>query len=437
MASVTFILKEPQLNIKPKDQAETLVYMVFRYNNKRLKLSTHEKILPKYWDKVNQCALNNPYFSKDDFNQRLLNKKGLILDINRKLLNDNEIPTNEILLKKFNERDGDRISKSDNVTRSSDLNGFIEEFIKDLERGKRLTPDKKEKYKPLTIKNYRGFQVQFNLYQEYKKKKLSFDHITIDFYDDFVNFLNRKNYSPNTIGRHIKNLKTIMRIARDEGLHNNSEIERKKFKVLKVETDQIYLNQQELDKLYNLDLSNKPTLEIARDIFLIGCYTAQRFSDYNRITEKNIKTLANETKIIELIQAKTGERVNIPIHWQLEAILKKYDNNPPRIYEQKLNERIKKVGEQAEINEIITIESIKGGLKITQEYPKYALIKTHTARRSGATNMYLAGIPTLDIMKITGHKTEREFLKYIRISKEETAEMLSTHPFFMQKLNVV
>ena len=40
---------------------------------------------------------------------------------------------------------------------------------------------------------------------------------------------------------------------------------------------------------------------------------------------------------------------------------------------------------------------------------KCDLIKTHTARRSGCTNMYLAKIQPIDIMKISGHKTERNF----------------------------
>ena len=39
--------------------------------------------------------------------------------------------------------------------------------------------------------------------------------------------------------------------------------------------------------------------------------------------------------------------------------------------------------------------------------------------------MYLAGIPSIDIMKITGHKTEVDFLKYIKVFKEETAMSLA------------
>jgi hypothetical protein len=51
--------------------------------------------------------------------------------------------------------------------------------------------------------------------------------------------------------------------------------------------------------------------------------------------------------------------------------------------------------------------------------------------------MYLDGVPNLSIMKITGHKTEREFLKYIRVSKEETAEMLANHEYFRNKVKAV
>ena len=76
-------------------------------------------------------------------------------------------------------------------------------------------------------------------------------------------------------------------------------------------------------------------------------------------------------------------------------------------------------------------------MKVKKVIPKHDLIKTHTARRSGATNMYLAGIPSIDIMKITGHKTEREFLKYIRVTKEETAEMLSNHSYFKPEMKEI
>jgi hypothetical protein len=310
------------------------------------------------------------------------------------------------------------------VDPSETLNSYIERFIKEMETGMLLT-DKGQKYQLGTIKNYKGFQTQFNAYQDSRRKKLDFDDINIDFYDDFHQFFNDKSYKPNTIGRHVKNLKTIIRASREEGLHNNNETERKKFKVLRVDTDQIYLNEEELTKLYELNLTDNPQLELARDVFLIGCFTALRFSDYSRIRKDNLGVTAHGHKVLNIITQKTGEKVTIPIwHWMLEEMLEKYNYNIPKIYEQKINRRIKDVGKLAEIIEPVDTEDVRGGMKVKTRVSKYKLIMTHTARRSGATNMYKKGIPSIDIMKITGHKTENSFLKYIRISKEETAERI-------------
>jgi len=45
-------------------------------------------------------------------------------------------------------------------------------------------------------------------------------------------------------------------------------------------------------------------------------------------------------------------------------------------------------------------------------YPKYELIGSHVCRRSFATNFY-GKIPTPILINITGHGTEKMFLKYI------------------------
>ena len=84
----------------------------------------------------------------------------------------------------------------------------------------------------------------------------------------------------------------------------------------------------------------------------------------------------------------------------------------------------------AGIDELTVVEEIKGGVKKRRTVPKYELIQSHTARRTGITNMYLANIPSIDIMKISGHKKESNFLKYVRLSKDETANKLAAHPYF-------
>ena len=78
----------------------------------------------------------------------------------------------------------------------------------------------------------------------------------------------------------------------------------------------------------------------------------------------------------------------------------------------------------------ISTSRTEGNRLIERVAPKWQLVTNHTARRSGATNMYIAGIPSISIMKLTGHTTERSFLKYIKISQEENANLLASHAFF-------
>lgn len=142
----------------------------------------------------------------------------------------------------------------------------------------------------------------------------------------------------------------------------------------------------------------------------------------------------NDLKVIDLIQQKTGERVIIPIKPELDDILKKYGYQIPKAFEQKINEKIKDIGEMVGITEPVIIEENKGGFKVKKDVKKNELIKTYTARRTGCTLMYLAGVSSIDIMKISGHKSERKFLNYIKVGKEETAQNLSKHPYFMSSV---
>ena len=181
--------------------------------------------------------------------------------------------------------------------------------------------------------------------------------------------------------------------------------------------------------MYNLDLFDNHVLSVARDVFLAGCYTGQRYSDYSRIRKEQI-TEENGRKYIRFKQQKTGEVCVIPVKPELDAILKKYGYTLPKTWEQKINDNIKKVAAKAGILDPVTIKKSKGGMTVESVMRKCDLVKTHTARRSACTNMFLAGIPSISIMKISGHVTETEFLKYIKVSKEETARNLADHDYF-------
>ncbi|MBK9737445.1 MAG: hypothetical protein IPO92_21805 [Saprospiraceae bacterium] len=99
-----------------------------------------------------------------------------------------------------------------------------------------------------------------------------------------------------------------------------------------------------------------------------------------------------------------------------------------------INADIKEIGKIAGIDEIVEIKELRGAKTIINKLPKYKKITTHTGRRTGATLLYMAGASPLDIMKITGHTTEKSLLTYIKISEEETASRLIDNPFFSGSL---
>ena len=157
---------------------------------------------------------------------------------------------------------------------------------------------------------------------------------------------------------------------------------------------------------------------------MIGCYTGLRFSDYSILKPQNIND-----GFIKIKQVKTGSPIVIPVHSVVKKILEKHNGKLPKsISNEKTNEYLK---------EIVSKEITKGGSQITQMREKWKLVQSHTARRSFATNEYNAGTPPLVIMAITGHKTEKSFLKYIRVTPDEHAIKLKSLWHRRSKLKAV
>ena len=190
------------------------------------------------------------------------------------------------------------------------------------------------------------------------------------------------------------------------------------------------MNESELKRIYQLDLSNQKKYENVRDVFIIGCYTGLRFSDLKQLQKEHFNF---ENNIIKIESKKTGKTVVIPLHSTVKEIFNKYGYNLPRVISnQKMNDYLKHISKHAQINDIVEHSRTQGGLKRKVNLYKYELVTVHTARRSFATNSFISGIPAISIMKITGHKTEKSFLKYIKISDEENAKLMMKHSFFNQ-----
>lgn len=266
---------------------------------------------------------------------------------------------------------------------------------------------------------YRQHKQSYNLIKEFcGPTQIDYEDINYNFYTEFIGWCRKgKSYKENTIGTHIRNIKAVMSEAAKRAYHNNTAY--LAFSKPKEDIDSVYLTEEEIERLYRLPLTG---LQAAvRDLFLIGCYTALRYSDYSSLTLWDISA----GYIVKRTQ-KTQASVTIPIHPRVRDILHKY-NGSPKVNISTLNQQIKTICLAAEIREKVAVTNNRH----TTYREKWELVSSHTARRTGATNMFLAGIPPLSIMKITGHKSEKVFLNYIKITNLENAKLLQNNSFFI------
>jgi integrase len=276
--------------------------------------------------------------------------------------------------------------------------------------------------RPLTYNNiqqYRATEKHLKAFaKNIRKNDFDFSEIDSKFYDGYVSYLQNLGFTQNSVGKHVRVLKLMLNEATAQNINTNSNYDT--FHVFTEETDTIYLNENELKQLKDADLSKIPHLDRVRDWFLLLAWTGCRFSDLGKVAKTDIKD-----GFITFRQQKTNNKVTIPLHPVVLEILEKYNYNlPAEISNQRFNEYIKEACRIAGINGTETMTRTEGGQLITTIFEKWEHVSSHTGRRSFCTNMYKRGLPTLMIMSISGHKTEKSFLKYIKVKQEEHAGMM-------------
>lgn len=326
---------------------------------------------------------------------------------------------------------------------------WIEEFIRQCETGERLKQGSVSEIKKGTVKGWKTVLHNLQAFEKDKHRVLGFDDITIDFLDEWRTYLARKQYSPNTVARHIKALKRFMRAAKDMKLTTCMDFESSYFTYTWVDVDNVYLTEDKLQELYELDVTDQEQLkncmsqfegkeledlkeeterensreaiQRSKDVFVVGCLTGQRFSDYSRITKAMITKLRDGNEYIKLRQVKTGKTVYIPLDQRVVTLLDKYGGAVPKTYDTKMNRHIKIAGHLLGWTDEAGLTEHKGVMEYQSKKKFYECIKTHTARRTFATNMYKRGISLSSIMSVTGHSSELMLRKYLKLDNKERA----------------
>lgn len=422
--TIRFAFKDSNTKLEGSKSLQSIIVLFFSYGKNRFKYSTGMKACFNDWDFRKQRLKNKVGLkNKDKINEDLSDLEGQLNTEYTNLLSGSQSVSNEVLKYKLDVYTK-KIIPNQEIDTNLSFFQVIDKYIKDKEGHIEKT----------TIRSYKQTKKRLEEYEKYYNRKLMFDYINIGFYNDFNTFMEIKCYHINTIGKHVKNLITFLNYALAEGYSNNQKFKSKDFKVLTEITTEIYLTDSEIEEMFHKDLAKFPEVELARDVFLIGCYTGQRISDYNNLSENDIVELdgVQYFKIKQKKNKKYNREVLCPITKEMQEIMnKRYKGKPPRrIAESYLNDYIKQVGQMLEWNELVKCEYTKGGKTIIKMTPKYNLIKSHTARRSFCTNKYKAGMNVYDIMLFSGHTTEKEFYKYIRIKGQERASHIVKTGFF-------
>lgn len=355
--------------------------------------------------------------------------------------------------------------------------GFYDYFMDGIQDGS-IRHGKGNRYSASACTIWRSFGAYLSGYC--KKPNLTFDEITKPFADKFSVYLERLGMMPTTINKYVGCFRKLCNLAAEMGINTNA-VSLRVWKDRTIEDyekrAEIYLTDEEIDALYEMRLDGER--EQIRDLFLLGCLSCQRYSDYSSLVKDNFVMLPDGTPAINLVQKKTKTEVLVPIvDDRIIEIAEKYNYSFPNIPIYTFNRDIKTIAKElsakvvsladkyvtqvtsSEVRSEMLYESLrerveaaKGSLKVLtaderNEYyklkryatehngsplwernshgevikPKHELITSHTARRSGITNLYKTGLlDNREMMSISGHRTEKVFDKYIRMGNTEKA----------------
>ena len=393
-----FYLERPQ----HKKSAIKLRYYV-KKQQKYLQYSTGISIDPKNWNKENRMPKAKAGAAGFELKQitSQLNRyvEELHLSINNIESEDKPV-TREELKKRLNQRFKYVFVKK--TTLLDHLDAFIEEKVS------------LGKYQKRTIDKYNSLKNKLFFF----KKDLKLTDINKKFMIDFVNFL-RTNYKMTdiTLNRNIGYLKTFLKWCRYSGLKIDETYNQ--VTVSTRDADHIHLSKLQVHLLSTLKLNK--TLDKYRDLFLIGVYSGQRFSDYTVFKKSDVVNGR-----IEKRAEKTDYKSYIPISKNLEKLLDKWDWRLPKVSNQKFNQNIKEVCKIAGFTDEVTKTTYIGNRKIEAIEPFYKRVGSHTARRTFITLASEANVPDHIIMGICGIRDSKTLKTYKKFNPDVLENYVDT-----------
>lgn len=416
-------------NLYNPKQRETLIYVIVRFGGteRQINKSIGAKVLTSDWNDKKQEVKKNP-----NLNGVLNRIKTEVQAVyNNAIAGDEKEYVRETIVNKIDEILGRSEAKRFTFF------DFLDLFIKERE----AMPS----YATGTVKNFKTLRYHLQDFARYKNRKyFDFKEISLDWFYQFTEFLFneqvvqrktgdkvRTGINQNTISKYVKILKTILNEASERECNTNPAYKSAKFAVKETVVDKIFFTAQELTRLHNFDLKGNERLERIRFYFLVGSFTGLRDRDCASIKQAHFINERGNT-LIKMRTKKSNRTIiaTIPVHPIVRELFERCQYNPPApISNQKTNKYLKELFELAGFTNRVPVVKNEGGKLVEKMLRKCDEVETHTMRRNFITNGLSAGIPTQQMMAITG-LTLKTLLRYDKASQEDKAILASASPFF-------
>jgi integrase len=408
MASTKFYLKTPKAEKSP-------VLCLCSHNGKRTKVYTGISIATKQWDAEEQKAKIRDYSTGTAIN-----------DLLQSIASRLEAFLMDCRIKGF-------------IPSDNDIRAVIEpEQAEDKsltfwEAWKTYATDKGDTSNPggshAMKKKLAAIEGRLKKY-EAGNQPLTFESLTVTVMEKIeAHFIKFEKLQNSTVAKHLSFLKSFLHWCIKREITDNSKWQ--KFTVSNPPDKlKVVLTSADLQKIKAFNHPEKKYLLNVRDLFLIGCYTGLRFSDFTRIAGQHLKpdnefAGRGEGYVLRIRQEKTDGLVEIPLTDESLTLCRKLIAGEIRlITNQKMNEYLKELCRLSGIDEAFETDEFRGKLKISKTVPKWQLIGTHTARRTFATNLLIQGVPAEIVMQYTGHKDYKSFQKYVNVPKNSQHDFI-------------
>lgn len=346
--------RKKQLN----KQGTALVQVEASLNQRKVYFKTNIYLKPEHWDKRTSQVIVHP--QANDLNAMLfefvLHLQGVELALWKR-----GVPATLSLLK-----DAMKKNRPVNVT----FPVFAKEYVTHSDRREST---KENLYTTITV------------LQEFRPG-LDFKDITYTFLKDFEVYLREKGNGINTVAKHLRQLRTLVNEAINQGYIHADAYPFRKFKIKQEKGRHEFLTPDELKKLENLEVSDRKLRHVL-DAFLFCCYVGLRFSDFCQLSPANFIKI-NGKRWLHFKSVKTGIELRLPLHLLFEgkalSILDRYCIT-----------EFASLGSNSEVNKALSV--IAGMARIKKH------ITYHTARHTCATLLIHQGVPITTVQKLLGH----------------------------------